>query len=127
MQNRIPAEAVPFIVPASIKLKLNLTLTGPFAEQLRQWAEKNAAGWKEYPSYQRELRAEQRRLAFMLLCEAIGAVADGGGFSLKDHAVDAGIAPRLDVARGVPRRVELLEMSRVALGMVADYNRRLRN
>jgi hypothetical protein len=127
MQNRIPSGGVPFIGPSDAKLKLSVTLTGAFAEQLERWAVTEAEKWREYPNYTRELRAERRRLAFMLLCEAIGAVAANPEKWIKDGAVNAAIAPRMEAASGAPRRVEQLELLFCARGQGLDFVRRHRN
>jgi hypothetical protein len=127
MEYRIRSGGVPFISPSNAKLKLSVTLTGAFAEQFEQWAVAEAEKWRASPNYPRELNGERRRLAFMLLCEAIGAVADGGGFRIKDGAVDAVIAPRLAVEAGTPRRVEQLELVFCARGYGLDFIRRHQN
>jgi len=127
MKNRTPNGAGLFIAPAANKLKLTITLHGVFAEQLEQWALAEAEKFREWPDYQRELRGERRRLAFMLLCEAIGAVAAQRAPWIKDAAVDAVIAPRLEAVAGEPRRVEQLDLVFCARGLGLDFQMRRRN
>ena len=131
------------LLVSNTKLSLTLTLEGPMADVLAQWAEENTVLSRKFlgdnpKAVARELRAEQRRMASMLLTEAMAACMAVGGPSsgfIRDPAVSVkrAIAPRLEVSSEIPRRAEQIDeecpdgQTSTAQAKLANYLRERRN